>query len=191
VPVRIQHGELKRRIQSDPGYLKRHGYRLRTIKGGEQRLAQAPGRGNALGSVKILFPNRHSVYLHDTPMRAAFSRSRRALSHGCVRVHQPIRLAVALLEADSTMQRSKVERIVRERKESVLVELRKPVPVVIEYNTVAFAPDSERPVFLDDIYGYDAAYHRGKLPYTYRQRKQAAGRAKKRARQPELSVGCQ
>ena len=89
------------------------------------------------------------------------------------------------------MQRPKVERIVREKTESVLVELRKPVPVVIEYNTVAFLSDSDRPVFLDDIYGYDAAFRRGELPYSYRQRKEAARRAKKRMAQSELAGECQ
>src|SRR5690606_35103923 len=53
-------------------------------------LRQEPGAGNALGRIKFLFPNRHSVYMHDTPQRHLFSRSARAFSHGCIRLGDPM-----------------------------------------------------------------------------------------------------
>ncbi|WP_152982243.1 L,D-transpeptidase family protein, partial [Prosthecomicrobium hirschii] len=58
---------------------------------------QRPGGGNALGNIKFMFPNQHSVYLHDTSSRGLFSQTYRALSHGCVRVHEPFAFADALL----------------------------------------------------------------------------------------------
>ena len=58
---------------------------------------QPPGEGDALGRLLFMFPNEHSVYLHDTPMRALFGAARRAYSHGCVRVDEPLRLAELLM----------------------------------------------------------------------------------------------
>ena len=61
---------------------------------------QPPGPKNVLGDVKFLFPNSHDVYMHDTPERNLFGKSFRALSHGCMRVHEPRRLAEVLLAED-------------------------------------------------------------------------------------------
>jgi len=61
------------------------------------RLRQRPGPRNSLGLVKFMFPNEHSVYLHDTPMKHLFEAPRRAFSHGCVRVQDPVALADFLL----------------------------------------------------------------------------------------------
>jgi len=58
---------------------------------------QPPGRGNALGELKILFPNSHSIYMHDTPQKSFFAKDMRALSHGCVRLAEPRKMAAAVL----------------------------------------------------------------------------------------------
>jgi murein L,D-transpeptidase YcbB/YkuD len=71
-------------------------------------VVQQPGDKNALGRVKFIFPNRHAVYLHDTPSRALFSRSARAFSSGCVRVKQPLEFASVLL---NDPQRWSVEQV--------------------------------------------------------------------------------
>ena len=62
------------------------------------RVRQEPGEDNSLGLVKFMFPNRFSVYLHDTPSHALFDRSKRTLSHGCVRVEKPVELARYVLD---------------------------------------------------------------------------------------------
>ena len=61
-------------------------------------LSQDPGPNNALGRVKIMFPNEHHVYLHDTPHQKLFERSARATSSGCIRVERPLELTELLLE---------------------------------------------------------------------------------------------
>src|SRR5690606_1799144 len=61
---------------------------------------QPPGKSNALGEVKFLFPNSHAVYLHDTPSKSLFGRDRRAFSHGCIRVQEPRKLAETILAPD-------------------------------------------------------------------------------------------
>ena len=117
------------------------------------RVRQRPGPDNALGRVKFMFPNRYSVYLHDTPARSRFEDPRRALSHGCVRVADPNALAEVLL---STTEAWPAERIVqamngRERK---AVRLDTPVPVHLLYFTVWV--DGEGVIhFRDDVYGRD------------------------------------
>lgn len=61
-------------------------------------IRQRPGRRNALGRVKFIFPNRYSIYLHDTPAKRLFERTNRAFSHGCIRVSEPSELAKYLLK---------------------------------------------------------------------------------------------
>src|SRR5512134_2138060 len=67
---------------------------------GAYEFRQPPGPTNVLGAIKFLFPNRHDVYMHDTPERDLFARSFRGLSHGCVRVANPCRLAELVLAHD-------------------------------------------------------------------------------------------
>ncbi len=112
VPISIASNEMLGGIQANPGrYFARKGYEA-VVNGKvvnpnslswnngmlhKVRIRQKPGRGNALGAVKFLFPNKHAVYLHDTPSKGLFDRDTRALSHGCVRVDQPFAFADALL----------------------------------------------------------------------------------------------
>ena len=69
---------------------------------------QPPGRGNALGRVKFLFPNKHAVYMHDTPTKHLFRSRRRAYSHGCMRVRNPLKLAEVLLSQDRGWGRNRI-----------------------------------------------------------------------------------
>ena len=84
------------KLAGDPNYLARHGYKVSYV-GDRLVVNQPPGEANALGRMLFMFPNEHSVYLHDTPTRGLFATSRRAYSHGCVRVEEPLRLAEMLM----------------------------------------------------------------------------------------------
>ncbi|KAA5804006.1 L,D-transpeptidase family protein [Alkalicaulis satelles] len=117
------------------------------------RVRQAPGPLNALGVVKFMFPNRHNVYIHDTPTRGLFARVRRDFSSGCIRVHDPMRLAdwVAAETPDFTPERM---RTIVERGNETRVSLRRPVMVHILYLTAV--SDAEAGVrFVDDLYERD------------------------------------
>jgi murein L,D-transpeptidase YcbB/YkuD len=73
------------------------GDRLAQLRSGKLSIRQRPGAKNALGFVKFVFPNEHNVYLHGTPAKALFSKSRRDFSHGCIRVEKPEELALWVL----------------------------------------------------------------------------------------------
>jgi murein L,D-transpeptidase YcbB/YkuD len=111
---------------------------------------QLPGRRNPLGRVKILFPNPHEVYLHDTPARSLFRRPVRAYSHGCMRVHKPLRLAQVLLEQDGQFDAQRVRHWLRQD-EPETVTLKQSVPIFVEYIPVR-VDDSNRTWFMRDVY---------------------------------------
>ncbi|MDB2384144.1 L,D-transpeptidase family protein, partial [bacterium] len=116
-------------------------------------IRQRPGGGNALGQVKFLFPNRHAVYLHDTPSKSLFNRSARAFSHGCVRVHNPMEFADALLANEQNMSRASLEsqRGSSERWNNLAVH----VPVHIAYFTLRVDANGEINSFAD-VYGQNS-----------------------------------
>jgi murein L,D-transpeptidase YcbB/YkuD len=111
------------------------------------------GDDNALGKVKVIFPNLHDVYLHDTPKKALFSRDIRAFSHGCMRMHKPLSFAEYLLERDGQLSDYNIDRILRETTYKPIF-LHKQIPVHVEYRTVRVG-DEGRAHFLADIYDYD------------------------------------
>lgn len=118
------------------------------------RLRQRPGPQNALGQVKIMFPNKHNVYLHDTPSRELFARSQRAFSSGCVRVADALGLAEWLLEDPRGWPRERIDTVVAAGRE-LRVNLRAGVPVHIVYLTAVAQPDG-RLRLIHDLYGRDA-----------------------------------
>ncbi len=117
-------------------------------------LRQAPGPSNALGRVKFMFPNRHAIYLHDTPQRNLFARDVRAFSNGCIRLNDPLELAHALLARQEDDPEGRVRRILDTGKET-RVNLARPVPIHLVYLTVFFGPRGEVQ-FRRDVYGRDA-----------------------------------
>jgi murein L,D-transpeptidase YcbB/YkuD len=127
------------------------GYK-RVRSGGQYYLVQQPGPRNALGRVKFMFPNGHAIYLHDTPSRHLFSRSNRAYSHGCVRVHEPLTLAQHVLNRPGWSE-AEINRVVR-RGSTRWVHLEDHLPVLLYYLT-AFADDAGRVGFRRDIYNRD------------------------------------
>ena len=135
-------------------YLESKGYQVRSkVEGAVERVRQPPGPGNALGQVKIIFPNKHDVYLHDTAQKKLFNKPRRAFSHGCMRVHEPLRLAQMLLELDGQFDEEKVGRVLR-RRENTILFLNQKVLIHIEYYTVRVDKGGVAH-FLPDVYGLE------------------------------------
>ena len=169
VPYNIVKEEILPKLIRNPGYLNKENMELVTtfgnetkavsftgssiaeLKQGTLRVRQRPGKKNALGKVKFIFPNKEDVYLHDTPSQTLFSKSRRDFSHGCVRVANPAGLAEFALKnqwSKETIQLAlntpKTQRIV----------LKKPIPVLFFYMT-AFFDHNNNLAFYQDIYGND------------------------------------
>jgi murein L,D-transpeptidase YcbB/YkuD len=117
-------------------------------------LRQPPGDDNALGRVKFMFPNRYSVYLHDTPNRKLFGRAQRTFSSGCVRVEHPMELAELLLDDPAWSQERIASLIESDRRRTV--RLKTPMPVLLSYWT-AEAGEDGAVRFRQDIYERDAA----------------------------------
>lgn len=115
-----------------------------------QRVRQLPGPKNPLGQVKILFPNAHDIYLHDTPAKSLFRRPVRAYSHGCMRMHKPLQLAKTLLEIDGQYDAENVRRWLRQDEPSS-VTLKQTVPIFMEYIPVR-VDARNRTWFLRDVY---------------------------------------
>jgi L,D-transpeptidase YcbB len=148
IPQSIIRNEIKPALKRNKDYLIKH----RMYWAGDQ-LIQEPGPHNALGRVKFDFPNRYSVYLHDTPSRRAFMDAERAQSHGCVRLERPVDLAAELLRGDPKWTREAIEQTIRDGA-TRRVPLTEPMPVIIVYET-AFVGDDGLVQFRPDIYGLD------------------------------------
>jgi L,D-transpeptidase YcbB len=114
---------------------------------------QPTGGANVLGAVKFRFPNKHDIYMHDTPQRELFDRTVRTFSHGCVRVQNPGRFAEVLLEEDKGWSASRV-RDMMAKGGNVEVTLTKQIPVHIAYFTTVVSEDGQVRSF-PDIYGHD------------------------------------
>ncbi len=115
---------------------------------------QPAGDGNALGDVKFLFPNKHSVYLHDTPNKALFDASARLFSHGCVRLRHPLALAQRLLDADKGEGVWNVKDVIENGDGNTQVMLDKPLPIHVAYFTVWIDKDGAAQ-YLGDPYGHE------------------------------------
>jgi murein L,D-transpeptidase YcbB/YkuD len=117
------------------------------------QFTQPPGGTNVLGVVKFRFPNKHDVYMHDTPERHLFNGGTRAFSHGCMRVQNPIRLAEVLLSHDKGWSADTVQGLVNHGGTNEIT-LTNPVPVHITYFTI-IVDDDGKVQHRDDIYGLD------------------------------------
>jgi len=115
---------------------------------------QPPGGENLLGVVKFRFPNKHDVYMHDTPQKNLFNAGVRAFSHGCMRVREPQRLAELLLAADQAWPASRVAAAINGGPQNNQINLRQKIPVHITYFTAAVEEDGKLRLF-GDIYGHE------------------------------------
>jgi murein L,D-transpeptidase YcbB/YkuD len=174
VPPSILRGEIVPAIQRDRGYIARKNYEVTTqggevvtsgeisdevlaqLRAGKLAVRQKPGPANALGLIKLIFPNEHNVYLHSTPSQSVFSRSRRDFSHGCIRLEKPAELAAWVLRNNPGWTVEKVQQGMQSGQDNVTVSLAKPVPVFIVYGT-ALTYENGEIHFTDDIYGHDAS----------------------------------
>jgi murein L,D-transpeptidase YcbB/YkuD len=172
IPSEILRNETLPRLASDPDYLQRNNIEVVGTSGeGEPidpddidwsdeedtkglRFRQAPGPENALGLVKFIFPNHFSVYLHDTPEDKLFFRDTRALSHGCIRVEQPIELARYVLGDRPEWTEPRIREAMGASKEQT-VTLKQALPVHIGYWTAWVESDGKTVTFTDDPYGID------------------------------------
>ncbi|MCF6302519.1 MAG: L,D-transpeptidase family protein [Devosiaceae bacterium] len=166
VPASITRAEIGPALTKNPGYLAANNMEL--ISGGRVvnassvdwstnsinnfRVRQRPGRNNALGTIKFLFPNAHAIYLHDTPSKSLFSRTQRAYSHGCVRVQNPMDFAGALLANDANMSKSTLQSQFgpSERWNNLSTK----VPVHLAYFTLRIEDDGSIRSF-GDVYGHN------------------------------------
>jgi murein L,D-transpeptidase YcbB/YkuD len=166
VPLSIIVNEMLPKLSRDPSYLDRLGYEVSTVSGrrvssynvdwyavakkqSQINVRQPPGPKNALGAVKIVFPNKHHIYMHDTPHKSLFGEKRRAFSHGCVRLERPREMAAAVLRKSRSYIDDRVAARRNERE-----DLRVPIPVYVAYFTAW--PDLDGGVrYSDDIYERD------------------------------------
>ena len=149
VPDSIVRKEFAPHLAEDPDYLARRGYEVAEI-GGHLFVSQPPGEGNALGHVLFMFPNQHAVYLHDTPLRSLFGTARRAYSHGCVRLDQPMRLAELVMGAGWS---ARLQAMIGSTERTVM--LPHPIPIHLEYFT-EFVDATGALQEREDIYGIAA-----------------------------------
>ncbi len=163
-PTSIASAELLPRFRRDPGAAAREGFEVLDHRGlaidpstvdwtarpFPYVLRQRPGAGNALGRVRFNMPNAYAVYLHDTPSRGLFQRSDRALSHGCIRVADPVDLA-----ADIGLDRATLEQVI-EGGETRTEPLLEPLPIFVLYFS-AVSDDAGAVRYAEDIYGRDEA----------------------------------
>ncbi len=171
VPRSIAGNEILPKLRKDPGFLERNNYKVHTswkadapvmnpnsvdwhsVNGKDFpfKIVQQPGDNNALGQVKIMFPNKFNVYLHDTQAKNLFSQNARAFSHGCIRVQNPLEFTEKVF-GRRALSVSKMKKILTNPK-TQRIKLRKPIPVHLTYFT-AWA-DGGKIKFHKDVYGRD------------------------------------
>jgi len=174
VPPSIQRAEIVPAIRRDRKYIAKNRYEVITPQGsvvtddeisddvlaqlaaGKLMVRQKPGPSNALGLVKLMFPNEYNVYLHSTPAPQLFSQARRDFSHGCIRVEKPAELAAWVLRDNPGWALDRVREAMERGRENVQVNLTKPVPVLILYGTTV-VDGQDQVHFFEDLYGYDAS----------------------------------
>lgn len=152
VPPGILKNEILPLYNRNPEAVARLGLEVVRQKGGNITFRQAPGERNALGRVKFMFPNDYSIYLHDTPSRGLFTRAQRALSHGCVRVDQPLKFADVLFEHEEGLDGRRIEQLYGKGERHV--RLKRRIPVHLTYFTVSPGNDGQLTQHAD-IYGLD------------------------------------
>ena len=154
VPKSIVQKEILPAIEKNPNYLEKENMEVTGENDGLPEIRQRPGGENALGKVKFLFPNSFNIYFHDTPSKSLFAKDKRAFSHGCIRLSDPVKMANYLLRNQSEWDAAKIEEAMNSGEEK-FVKLKKPVPVLITYYT-AWVDEDGHLNFREDIYGHDA-----------------------------------
>ena len=172
VPPWIQRNEIVPAIVEDRDYIKDNLFEvvtpsgklvtsgrisdavLQQIRAGKLLVREKPNPENALGLLKIIFPNKHNVYLHDTPNGVDMFSGERARSHGCIHLQEPAKMAAWLLR-DQGWDLKAAEQAMHSGRDNVTVNLKNPVPIFIIYGTAVVKEDGTVH-FYRDIYGHDA-----------------------------------
>ncbi len=131
-----------------------HSINWATADMGEYQLYRPPGGGNQLGLVKFSFPSKHYVFMHDTPEKYMFNWSRRANSHGCMRIRNPLAMATAVLGEDKGWDRAKIDDLVRNGPDHNIIELDHKIPVHITYFTARVSKGGKIETWAD-VYGHE------------------------------------
>ena len=164
VPQSIIVNEMLPKLRQDPSYLDRTGYEV-AVNGkvmpssavnwfgstNNISVRQPPSSDNALGDLKILFPNAHAIYMHDTPSKSFFQRDMRALSHGCVRLQEPRKMAAAVLGVTEQQVDAEIA-----AGKNVAEKVNAKIPVYVAYFTAW--PNKDGAIeYFDDVYDRDVA----------------------------------
>ena len=169
VPRSITNKELVPKEINNPGALQKSGFQVLRSDGSNlgfdnvsssdwqqatfpYTLRQRPGKRNALGKVKFMMPNQYAIYLHDTPAKKLFAKERRAFSHGCVRVGNPVELANHLLNQEGWSDDNIDNLFAREKTKTVKFD--STIPTHIVYLT-SWVDESGDLQFREDIYKHD------------------------------------
>jgi murein L,D-transpeptidase YcbB/YkuD len=167
IPNSIARNEIIPAIRKNPNYLSQKNMEVVTFSGKQvdpssinwsaktfpYMIRQRPGGSNSLGLVKFMFPNKYSVYIHDTPSRSLFEREDRALSHGCIRLQNPAEFAKILLSEMPGWTEERIQEAMN-RKSELIVNLNRKIPVVLVYLTF-WADSKGQANFRQDIYNRD------------------------------------
>lgn len=155
VPPSIVKNEIMPAMEKNANYLESQNMEI-TSKGEEgiPEIRQKPGVKNALGKVKFLFPNSFNIYFHDTPSKDLFNRSKRAFSHGCIRLSDPAKMAEYVLRDNADWTPGRINEAMNSGTEKY-VKLKDPIPVFITYYT-AWVDEAGHLNFREDIYDHDA-----------------------------------
>ncbi len=180
IPDSIVQKEMIPKMLKNPDYLAQRGYEvhrsynpnsakintkninwarvLRNKQTKRYKFMQPPGAKNALGKIKFKFPNRFSVYLHDTPAKKYFKKARRAFSHGCIRISRPNALLATFAPHERSVNFNRTQRVLRGNKKRQ-INLSKHVPVHIVYLT-AWIKNDGLLHYRPDVYNYDTKQRR-------------------------------
>ncbi|MBQ0724829.1 MAG: L,D-transpeptidase family protein, partial [Cycloclasticus sp.] len=167
-PAKLAREDLLPKFKKDPNAVNAFGYHVLNNKGEKLdnqlinwheysakkfpfRIRQQPGVLNAMGQVKLMLPNQHDIYLHDTPARELFSKTRRDFSSGCIRVKNPIDLVQWVLSETHAWPREKIDVALNSGKETT-ISLKNRIPVHLIYLTAIVEDSTDKVRFIDDIY---------------------------------------
>jgi len=153
IPPSITKKEIVPKMNADKGYMARERLEITGHSNGLPIVRQLPGPKNSLGRVKFLFHNSYNIYFHDTPQKSLFNKDKRAYSHGCIRLADPVKMANYLLEDSQKWTPETILQAMNSGKEKY-VSLKHSVPVIIAYYT-AWVDETGRLNLRDDIYQHD------------------------------------
>jgi murein L,D-transpeptidase YcbB/YkuD len=150
VPQSIIDKEIRPGMAKDSNFLKEH-----NLEWNNGQVRQKPGKYNALGLIKFIFPNSNDIYMHDSPVKSLFAKENRAFSHGCIRVKKSRDLVIAILKDDGWTP-GKIDEAIKAGKESTYI-LKNKIPVYIGYFTT-WVDGQGNINFYDDIYNWDDSF---------------------------------